>query len=456
MTPEQQLPTRVASNKGTTHSASVAGWTLPASILAGSIIAGAFSPILLLISLATLLWLSAIHRSYSQTVAGHDRIELESARKLSDAATLSSRLSSILESADVPILATNQRGSIVHFNAAAQSILGSGRSLLGDYFDALITQRSIRELELHAREGEPGHARLELPIGGDMRTFDVAADPIPLTGGAVCTFTDITELSRSATLKADFAANASHELRTPIAAIIGAIQTLDGPAKSDPEMSKHLTEMISNNANRLDLLVNDLLDLSKLESTGVPTQPAIIDMHELIEKSSAPFQAICERRSLKIATKIDTNAEIIVSDRTLVELIMRNLIGNATKFAHQDTTIDVTIDAADIPVSAESLDIQPQAHSMGVRVRIRDRGIGIPLSQQSRIFERFYQVDEGRDGASTQRGTGLGLAIVKHAARTLGGTIELDSIHGQGTTMILELPNTRSQTSDPKPTNESE
>lgn len=415
-------------------------WTVPASILAGSLIIGFIQPWTLLFALAALIWLGSIHRTYRSTLAEISDQQRTSDALVGHARSLTKQVGSILDAADVPIIATNHAGLIVHANHAASKILGSGRILIGEYFDSLITQSTVKEIELLARSGETGHARLQIPAAGSMRVFDVAAEPNPDGHGAVCTFTDITELSASVTLKADFAANASHELRTPIASILGAIQTMEGTAKDDPEMSKRLITMISTNATRLDLMVKDLLDLSKLENPMTPIELSQIDLLELINRASSPFSGVCERRGLTIKTKIDPNASTILADDSLLELILRNLIGNATKFAHENTSITIHVDPERLEFDPSVKTPKGLVGEFGVRIGVRDEGIGIPLSHQMRIFERFYQVDEARSGSSSRRGTGLGLAIVKHAARTLGGGIRVNSVHQQGTTMILELP----------------
>lgn len=430
-------PTRNAPERDTW---AASGWTLPASILLSSIIIGAFTPYVLLIGLCALGWLAVIHRSSTRHLRALKAKAAALDAQINQGQVFTARLASILNSADVPIIATDSTGSIIQANRLAQDVLGSGRSLHGEFFDSLITQRAVRELEHLARNGESGHARLELPVGGDMRIFGVAAGPIPDTRGAVCTFTDITELSRSATLKADFAANASHELRTPIASILGAIQTLQGPAKDDQAMTERLMTMISTNADRLDSMVKDLLDLSKLESTSVPTVLNRVDLNELIDRVSGQFAPVCERRQLTIESNVDAQASWITTDESLIVLILRNLIENAVKFAHEGTAITIHAQSDELIDDPESPPPEGLDGVLGIRIGVRDEGIGIPLSQQVRIFERFYQVDEARDGSSARRGTGLGLAIVKHAARTLGGKIRLKSIHQQGTTMIVELP----------------
>ena len=438
--PTQQPTIQPTRNDPDWESWIASAWTLPGSILLGSLLIGVFAPYVLFIGLCALGWLVVIHRASTRHVRALKAKTAELQTQINREHTLITQLASILDSADVPIIATDNTGSILQANRSAQNVLGSGRSLQGEFFDSLITQRAVRELEQLARNGESGHARLELPVGGDMRVFDVAAGPISDTRGAVCTFTDITELSRSATLKADFAANASHELRTPIASILGAIQTLQGPAKDDPAMTERLMTMISTNADRLDSMVKDLLDLSKLESTSIPTVLSRVDLGEIIDRVSGQFAQICERRQLTIESSIDQQVSQITTDESLIVLILRNLIENAVKFAHEGTAVTIHAQSTELVDDPENPPPDGLDGEMGIRIGVRDEGIGIPLSQQVRIFERFYQVDEARDGSSARRGTGLGLAIVKHAARTLGGKVRLKSIHQQGTTMIVELP----------------
>lgn len=415
-------------------------WTLPASILAGSMIVSLFMSAFVIVSLGALVWLIAIHRWRRRQLIESLEFNSDLRGELSSVRELVRLLGSVIDAADVPIVSTDEEGVIVQANGAAQSILGSGRTLIGDYFDGLITQREVQELERLGRGGESGHARLDLPVKGSMRVFDVAVDPIVTTGGAVCTFTDITELMQSVELKADFAANASHELRTPIASIKGAIETLGGAAKDDPVMRDKLIAMIGSNATRLDLMVKDLLDLSKLESDRVPTTLSVIDAHAFVNRVCVPFAPVCARRGLEIRTEIDERAVLIETDPVLLELILRNLVENATKFARDGSVVRVTIERQRVGMDREAPPPAGLTHRDGISLRVKDKGIGIPLAHQSRIFERFYQVDEARSGSSAKRGTGLGLAIVKHAARTLGGSVNIESVHGQGTTMVVNLP----------------
>lgn len=442
------MPLSPSINATTTRTPRTGAWVVPALILLGSIAIGFFTPWLLFVAVGALIWLGIIHQNITRALRSYQSAVQQRDQELARIEQLVDRLGSILDSAEVPIIATNQRGQIVLANTAAQTILGSGRVLTGEHFDSLIPQSTVHELERLARSGEPGRAKLQLPIGGDMRIFSVAAEPVSGTGGTVCTFTDITELTQSATLKADFAANASHELRTPIASICGAIETLRGPARDDPQMSDRLITMIANNANRLELMVKDLLDLSKLESTEIPTSISRFDLIEHIDRVCVPLAGVCERRGLHIEIQNADEIGCIESDAILLELILRNLIGNATKFARENTPITIRLESKSIAHDPQNPPPEGLDSETGLRIGIRDQGIGIPLMHQTRIFERFYQVDEARSGSTAKRGTGLGLAIVKHAARTLGGTVQIQSIHHQGTTMIVDLPNCLPQSSE--------
>ena len=415
-------------------------WTLPASILAGSLLLVIFEPLVLLISFVALIWLALIHRSYMQRIEDQRHVASDAKMRTNQALELASQLRAVLNASDAPIVATDHEGVIVHVNQAARRLLGSGRSLIGDHFDLLIPERTIRDLEELARKGEPGHAKLQLPVGGDMRIFGIATEPLPSTSGSVCTFTDITELTRSATLKADFAANASHELRTPITSINAAIETLQGPAKGDAGMCEKLIGMIASNADRLDMMVRDLLDLSKLESTEIPTTIETIDLIEHIESIFVPFEQVCQRKNLKLEIQNKSALRLIRTDPSLLELILRNLIQNATKFSNEDTSITVRVEPMPIAIDPQNPPPEEVNGKMGLRIGVRDRGIGIPIAHQARVFERFYQVDDSRAGSSAIRGTGLGLAIVKHATRTLGASVRIESVHHQGTTVIIDLP----------------
>jgi len=418
----------------------IGNWALACSILLGSLLVGVFMPVFLLISGGALLWVVSMMRRATKI---RDRlgIELEEqGRRRGLAEESLAQLRDLIDAADIPILATDEHGQIVQANRRAFAVMGIGEAMIGRRFDEVMPEVVLSDLESLARGNEPGHATISLPIAGEMRSFDVSGDPIESSRGAVLTFRDITELSRAMTLKTDFVANASHELRTPIASIKCASETLSGPARADEHMSDRLIEMISSNAQRLEMLAFDLLDLSKLENEARPAQIEEVGLGSLIKRVLVEFESPVARRGLTIVQEIEDGFDELLTDPSLLELILRNLVQNAIKFAHEGTTVRVV--ARRSTVAADRALPIPSGldRAMGMELSVIDKGIGIPLPHQQRVFERFYQVDDARSGSGAKRGTGLGLAIVKHAARRLGGRVKLESVYQSGTTLTIELP----------------
>jgi len=163
-----------------------------------------------------------------------------------------------------------------------------------------------------------------------------------------------------------------------------------------------------------------------------------VDLVELARAVAGLLEGSAARKRVTIEAEIAPDAARLESDPRLLRAILRNLVENAVKFAHEGTAVRITAEVVEPARSDDSGGIA--ASSANVRLRVIDRGIGIPLAQQQRIFERFFQGDPARTGDAQGRGTGLGLAIVKHAVRTLGGTIGVESVWQEGTTMTVELP----------------
>ncbi len=337
----------------------------------------------------------------------------------------------VIDAIHEPVVATGADGRVVICNGSASAIFGqpSGEAI-GAPLEDLVAHRELLDLHDRARGELAVRARVRLPLDAGPQWFDVSlatfGDADREGGcGVVITLLDVTELATAVQLKTDFAANASHELRTPIASIRAAIETVSGVDDADPAMRKRLHTMIEANVSRLEEMVSDLLDLSKLESPDCATRRETIDLERLGAELAETYTSRCAQRDLRLAFEVEPAARVIVGDPNLLELILRNLIDNAAKFAFEGTKIRVIAQAVG---------------TADVRIRVIDKGEGIPLKHQQRIFERFYQVDEARSGGVKRRGTGLGLAIVKHAARRLGGTIGVESVWQQGTTMIVDLP----------------
>jgi len=338
-----------------------------------------------------------------------------------------------LDSAGSPIIATDNAGRVTMMNTPARSLFSRTDHDADLTIQDLTANPDVLTLHSRAAAGEPGREKTRLSPEGLSRFYDVSASPVPGGGdesppsrlGVVVTFRDIHALAQTLRLRTDFAANASHELRTPIATIKAAIETLRGPAADDPAMHAKLEEVIENNATRLEETVNDLLDLSRLEDSEAQPANEPIDAQALCDALRGRFDDVCARRGLTLEFQIDPALKTMTSDRKRLVLILRNLIDNATKFAFEQTTILVRGDAIG-PATA--------------RFSVADNGVGIPLQHQARVFERFFQVDQSHARTGSRRGSGLGLSIVRHAVKNLDGTINIESVWQEGTTVTVILP----------------
>jgi two-component system phosphate regulon sensor histidine kinase PhoR len=342
-------------------------------------------------------------------------------------------LRAMFDAVDAAVIATDAGGLVILCNAAAGEFVGRpAPTLIGRPIDELFTQVDLLELHASTRSGHAHSRHIRLPRPEGMRVFEVFVAPLARAAaapGSIMTLRDVTELARSVQVRTDFVVNASHELRTPIAALRLAADALEDGGSDDPAMQKRILGMISGHVARLEELTKDLLDLSRLESPELSIASEPVAASALADELTVLFAGACRQRGLTLAFDLEPALEAMQSDRRLLLLILKNLIENSTKFADEGSTIRIVGRA--IPNGAWG----------SARFEVIDKGLGIPLNQQDRIFERFYQIDEARSGqAGARRGTGLGLAIVKHAVRTLGGQVRVQSVWKQGTTMIVDLP----------------
>lgn len=343
-------------------------------------------------------------------------------------------LRAVLDAVESALLVTDASGAVIRANTAGVRFFQNRSRLIGARIEELFTQAEVLGLHAAATTGRNGTSQIRIPRPEGVRICQVMAYRVAwstLKGtdtAVVMVIRDVTELAIAAQLKTDFVANASHELRTPLSSIRGAVETIRDGAKDEPAMLDRLTQMIAQNVTRLEELVRDMLDLSRLETPEAPVSMDVIRLPELVEQLGDQFAEVCEERGIRIEHQIAPEASVVRSDPRLLQLILKNLVDNATKFAYTGTAIRVTAEPAQV------------SGRPGVRFRVIDQGMGIPIGQQQRIFERFYQVDLSRAGGGARRGTGLGLAIVKHAVKNLGGSIRVESVWKQGTTMIVDLP----------------
>jgi two-component system, OmpR family, phosphate regulon sensor histidine kinase PhoR len=380
---------------------------------------------------------------WSPATEGREAEELEAvvAASLTTGAERARALLAMLDAMDEPVVACAEDLEVVAANRRAVALLapGSSRPLVGEPLDQVLTDARAVGAASSAVRGEGARVKARLLSGEGTRIVEIAAEPV--AGGpfgtdrppaVVLTLRDVTEQATAMRLKTDFVANASHELRTPLASIRTAAETLMSLGEDGAPMRARLVSMIASNAERLEELSSDLLDLSRLESPETECELTEVDLLATASELAEMFQDACAQRRIELAFELPEAFGSFRTDAKLIRLVLRNLIDNAIKFAYEETVVRVRGRVLDGPPDA--------AGRVGARIEVIDRGIGIPLAQQQRVFERFFQVDEARTGPVRRRGTGLGLAIVKHALRALHGTIRVESVWQRGTTMRVELP----------------
>jgi len=229
------------------------------------------------------------------------------------------------------------------------------------------------------------------------------------------------ELNQLDTMRKEFVANVSHELRTPLTSIRTYTETLLEGALDEPEIATKFLKIVDDEANRMSLLVSDLLELSRLDSARTKLDQDVVDLVGLLRLTIRQSQILAEQKNQTIAFDNPEEACFILANSPRVNQVISNILSNAIKYSPEDTTIHVNVETTD------------KEH----RVFIRDEGPGIPEESLSRIFERFYRVDKGR--SRSMGGTGLGLAIAKEIIEEHGGNIYATSTPGEGTTMILRF-----------------
>jgi two-component system sensor histidine kinase SenX3 len=311
------------------------------------------------------------------------------------------------------LVVCDRDGRVLCRNALARA-LGNARD--GD----LLADKAIEAALGRALEGSGHEETLDL-YSPTRHTLEIRAYPLGLPGapsGAVALVDDVSELRRLEAVRRDFVANLSHELKTPLGALSLLAETLD--SEEDPDVVARLTARVGAEATRFARLVDDLLDLSRIEAGGMgPLVP--VPLSALIEEGVEGFLEQAAARGIElIMAPVDRDLLVLASRRDAVSAIA-NLVDNAIKYSEPGGTVRVGTERR------------------GTRacVLVRDEGIGISDRDQERIFERFYRVDRARSRSTG--GTGLGLAIVRHVAAYHGGEVAVQSVEGEGSTFTLCL-----------------
>jgi len=349
----------------------------------------------------------------------HARLAAQNAQLTQEARTLTAVLDGMIEG----IWITDDKGTVMHHNDALREMLQPGNAgIVGQRPLALIRNEELNEAVLRAcREG--ASSRLELHLEGLFpRMLAIRVTPLGRDlPGSAAVFHDVTELRRLEKVRKDFVANVSHELRTPITAIRGYAETLQSGALKDPEVSPKMVEIIHRQSERLSELVEDLLELSRLESREVKLQIANVSLAEASARAAETVKPKAVSKDIHLELHVPPDL-VARGDQRAVEQVLLNLLDNAVKYTPAGGRVDV-------------LGTWEDGRCV---VRVKDTGVGLEPKHLPRIFERFYRVDKGR--SRDMGGTGLGLSIVKHLVGAMEGEVKVESQPQVGSVFVIFLP----------------
>jgi two-component system phosphate regulon sensor histidine kinase PhoR len=339
----------------------------------------------------------------------------------------------IARGGDHLLLLTDDRLRILR--AGPEVLTLAGRSEEGIRGLSLIAALGSARLDAVARaalgSGEPASGEAELGRGG-RRQYEVEA--IPLGGGLVVALHDVTAIRRMERVRRDFVANISHELRTPLASIKLLAETLSSGASGDEATATEFAAQIEREADHLAQLVDELLDLSMIESGAVQLALESLDPGTVIAEVAERIGPVAERREIRLRVQppagVAASEALARGDAARLSQALLNLAHNAVKYSNPGGEVRIGW----------------SVRGDKVRFSVADDGIGVPASHQARIFERFYKVDRSRVRADAvgdgkvSGSAGLGLAIVRHIAEAHGGAVGVESVEGSGSTFWIEVP----------------
>jgi len=335
-----------------------------------------------------------------------------------------------------PVIVVDEKRRILHANSAALELIGNnaiGRDLALSLRHPNILDGLDRVLK-GAADAE-GEFSIPVPVARSMAYRIERLGDVPLADSSLATLvlSDITAAKKAEEMRADFVANVSHELRSPLTALIGFIETLRGPASDDTEARARFLDIMYRESQRMARLIDDLLSLSRVEiNEHVPPRKAV-DVARSINNVLEALEPQATARGIRFNIERGPDLPNAIADSDQLHQVFRNLIENAIKYGGEDKPIDITL---------KSVERIPGTARPGVSIAIRDHGPGIPKELIPRLTERFFRVDEARSSnADTGIGsTGLGLAIVKHIISRHRGHMTAQSTLGEGSTFTVFIP----------------
>jgi two-component system sensor histidine kinase SenX3 len=334
------------------------------------------------------------------------------------------RLSEALSTVPQGVIVADRSGHVIFRNATATSFAGARHG------DAIV-EVAVAELLAAALAGVHGSGRTERQLelyGPPKRTLQLRAQLLGRAGslGAVAMIEDISQRRRLEAVRSDFIANVSHELKTPVGALGILAEAMLG--EDDPAVVRRLAARMNAEAFRVGRIIDDLLDLSRIESEDSPPRHDEVLVDDVVAEALERVGSLAEHRAISITVTTDGSRWAVVGDSRQLASAVHNLLDNAVKYSDPGGPVEVKVGG--VGAGPDS--------GTRVEISVRDLGLGIPPADLGRIFERFYRVDRAR--ARQTGGTGLGLAIVRHVATNHGGDVRVTSREGEGSVFTLSLP----------------
>lgn len=349
--------------------------------------------------------------------------------------TFAARQQSMLAALPDPLLMLDRHGRIADGNPAARQLFGDG--IQGRALSTVLRHPDLLAAGEEVLGGGQGRS-LEFTLPGAVeRIFTARLEPLDQqssdSSAAVISFHDVTGLRRAERMRADFVANASHELRTPLSSLLGFIETLQGPAKDDPEGRERFLAIMLEQAWRMSILVEDLLSLSRIELDEHSPPTGKVDIVRVLKRVAAELELKAKEKEMRVVLSGMRALPPVLGDADQISQVFQNLVDNAIKYGHHGTDVRIIAEA---PAQDASPARRSGADTLSVSVL--DQGEGIAREHIPRLTERFYRVDTAR--SRSLGGTGLGLAIVKHIVNRHRGRLEITSEVGQGSRFTVHLP----------------
>ncbi|MEH6522057.1 ATP-binding protein [Sulfitobacter sp.] len=339
-------------------------------------------------------------------------------------------VSDVIAAMPMPALAISSDERVIAFNTDAQRLLEI--QVKGDHFITVLRQPSVVEAVEACLTGTPQATATYLAreSGNDV-TYTVSVSQVGETGIALLTFQDITMVTAAGQMRRDFVANVSHELRTPLTALMGFIETLQGPARDDAPTRNRFLGIMQTETERMNRLVGDLLSLSRVEVDERVRPTTQVDVAGILASTLRTLAPVAAQADVILLPDIPDTPVMLIADMDQLMQVFTNLIENAIKYGGQGKHVFVTLTEHD-RVSA--------LRCAGVEVNVRDEGAGIENRHLPRLTERFYRADSHR--SREVGGTGLGLAIVKHILNRHRGRLKISSKVGEGSEFKVFLRTT--------------